>query len=135
MIDELILELDDNINDYLPFEVYHPDYPDSIITFRQILTHTASLNENWQLLDSLVAPGDSPIPLGEFVKDYLTPEGQYYNAERNFHPVPPGTEWNYSTFPFALLGYIIEEISGIPYHQYVQENLLDPLGMDESSYF
>ncbi|SFO92024.1 serine hydrolase domain-containing protein [Salibacterium halotolerans] len=44
----------------------------------------------------------------------------------------PGTEFSYSNDAYALLGAIIERISGIPYEQYVQENILEPAGMQHS---
>ena len=36
------LELDRDVNAYLPFEVRHPEFPGIAITMRQLLTHTYS---------------------------------------------------------------------------------------------
>lgn len=44
-------------------------------------------------------------------------------------PYRPGTYYDYSNFGYSLLGKIIEEISGMPYEDYVQRNILYPLGI------
>jgi CubicO group peptidase (beta-lactamase class C family) len=47
---------------------------------------------------------------------------------------PPGVAYEYSNLGFALLGKIITRVSGKPYQQYVQEQILRPLGMIHTSY-
>ncbi|BBH21770.1 serine hydrolase [Paenibacillus baekrokdamisoli] len=44
----------------------------------------------------------------------------------------PGREWHYSTAGYAVLGEIITRIAETPYHQYVQDEILLPLGMEHS---
>ncbi|GAQ16457.1 penicillin-binding protein E [Oceanobacillus picturae] len=44
----------------------------------------------------------------------------------------PGTEFSYSNDGYALLGAIIERVSGMSYEQYVQENIFTPAGMHHS---
>jgi hypothetical protein len=46
---------------------------------------------------------------------------------------PPGQEVSYSNYGTMLAGYVVERISGMPYEEYVQRNILDPLGMDRST--
>jgi uncharacterized protein (TIGR03437 family) len=41
----------------------------------------------------------------------------------------PGTYYAYSDFGYALLGRVIEKVSGLGYEQYVQQNILEPLGI------
>ena len=128
--------LDDDINDYLDFEVIHPWYPDSAITFRMLLTHTSGIRDNWGVLSSLYVLGDSPIPLGQFLEDYLVPGGAYYNSLLNFYSGnPPGNAYYYCNVAVALAGYLVEAISGIPFHQYCEDSLFTPLGMDETAWF
>lgn len=47
------------------------------------------------------------------------------------HPLDfdPGQQYAYSNFGYCLLGRVIEEISGMPYEQFVKENVLSPLGI------
>jgi CubicO group peptidase (beta-lactamase class C family) len=46
----------------------------------------------------------------------------------------PGTEFSYSNDSYALLGAIIERASGIPFEQYIKENILEPAGMVNSCF-
>ncbi|MBW5467028.1 serine hydrolase [Brevibacillus formosus] len=48
---------------------------------------------------------------------------------------PPGTEFSYSNDGFALLGAIIERVSGKSYETYVKEHIIDPIGMEHTSFF
>jgi CubicO group peptidase (beta-lactamase class C family) len=129
--------LDDDINDYLDFTVVHPQYPDSAITFRMLLTHTSCIVDNWSVLDPLLIwGGDSPIPLGEFLEDYLTPGGAYYNPSANFLQYwCPGTYWIYCNVTVALAAYLVEVVTGLDFEQYCQENIFQPLSMNETSWF
>lgn len=45
----------------------------------------------------------------------------------------PGTEWMYSNEGYALLGRLIERVSGQPYGAFVAANIFAPLGMRDSS--
>lgn len=47
-----LLDLDDDINQYLPFTILHPQYPDNPISFRRLLNHTAGMKDNWNVYDS-----------------------------------------------------------------------------------
>src|SRR5690606_24267267 len=48
-----------------------------------------------------------------------------------FHP---GEQWAYGV-SVDVQAFLVERISGVPYEQYVRENVLDPLGMHETRYF
>jgi CubicO group peptidase (beta-lactamase class C family) len=128
-------ELDDDINDYLPFSIFIPDYPDSIITFRELLTHTSSFKDNWNILDTIYVHGDSPTSLGDFMKGYFKEGGVNYDANKNFYSVPPGTHYHYCNEGAALCGYLVELITGIPFDQYCNDSIFKPLCMDQTSWF
>jgi CubicO group peptidase (beta-lactamase class C family) len=44
----------------------------------------------------------------------------------------PGTHWEYSNINYAILGYLIQEVSGEPYDQYMDHHVFGPLGMHDS---
>lgn len=46
----------------------------------------------------------------------------------------PGSEWNYHVST-NMLGYMVERISGKPLREYVKENILKPLGMDNTDWY
>lgn len=45
----------------------------------------------------------------------------------------PGEGWKYSNTGFSLLGYVIENVSGKSYWQFLRERILIPLGMDQTT--
>lgn len=130
-----LLYLDDDVNGYLPFPVRNPNFPDEPITFRMLMGHAAGIRDNWRVIDTLYTDGDSPIALGDFLREYLVPGGEFYNANRNFHEYAPAAEWNYSNVGATLIGYLVEVISGQPFDAYCEEHIFEPLGMEKASWF
>ena len=128
-------ELEDDINLHLPFEIYHPSYPDSTITMLQLLTHSAAMRDNWDILDTVYVAGDSPLPLGDFMQGYFEVGGPYYYAEDNFYTYAPGADYNYCNEGIALLGYMVEVFTGQPFNNYCNEHIFEPLCMTNTGWF
>jgi len=129
--------LDDNINDYLPpqLQVINPEYPNDIITFRQLLTHTSSIDSDSPLVGSLISWGsDCPISLESYLVNYFMPSGSYYSYGP-FNSWAPGTKYEYCNTAFALIGYLVELLADTSFEDYCQKNIFTPLGMDETSWF
>ena len=133
LYDDGLFGLDDDVDDYLPFSTRNPRHPATPITPRMLLTHTSSLADNWDVIEPLYTPGDSPIPLGDFCAGYVTPGGEYYTAE-NFHARPPGQVCDYCNVGVALGGYLAQVLSGVPFEQHCEQRLFAPLGMEETSW-
>lgn len=128
-------QLEDSINAYLPFPVRTPAHPEVPITFKMLLTHTNSIQDNWDVLDQIVGPGDPTMPLGTFLSEYLTPGGQYYSQNLNFFTQTPGTYCYYSNIGAALAGYLVEVLSGIPLDEYCRDSIFIPLNMSHTAWF
>ncbi len=133
------IDLDIDINHYLPFHINNPNFQKKkIITVRMLLTHTSSFKDNWEVIDPLYTTekgGDSPIPLNDFVSDYFTEEGKYYDSAANFFNKQPGSFWEYSNMGYAVLGLIIESASKKEFSKYMSEDIFTPLGMKNSFWF
>ena len=123
--------LDDKINDYLPFSIDVPNQS-TPITFRMLLTHTSAIEDgpNSQLFYSYGE--DSPIALETYMEKYLTPNGEYYDASDNFYNYEPGTKHDYSNMASALIGALVAEISNKDFKDYCQENIFQPLNMNNT---
>jgi CubicO group peptidase (beta-lactamase class C family) len=130
-VEHRALELDADVNKYLPFRVRNPHSPDAIITARQLATHTSSIIDSPVYYGpvSYHFGGDNPIALGSFLAAYLTPGGQYYDAEHNFLDQAPGTKRQYSNVGAGLEAYVIESATGVRFEQYCAKNIFEPLGM------
>ena len=123
-----LIDIDANINNYLPFEIRHPDYPNRPITTKMLLTHTSGIKDNWNVMDYY--DGDPELSLGYYLEQYLTPDGDFYNPNSNFTNQQPGTNFSYSNIGAALIGYLVESISMQPFNEYCNEHIFEPLDMD-----
>ncbi|MCL6583757.1 MAG: beta-lactamase family protein [bacterium] len=133
--EEGAFDLDQDINTYLPFKVKNPFAPNQSITPRMLLTHTATIRDQGKTMDSAyVWDRDSPIGLGEFLKDYLTPGGRHYNPVLNFYAESPGSAFHYSNIGATLAAYLVEVTTGLPFDLYCQQKIFQPLGMKETSW-
>jgi CubicO group peptidase (beta-lactamase class C family) len=127
-------QLDDDINDYLSFQVRNPWAPEVPITFRQLLTHTSSIRDSSLFNDFLTKGMDSPITLAELLQGYLTPDGAYYHEDDNFQSDGPGESYEYTNMNFVLIGYLVEVMSGVPFDKYCRDNIFAPLGMEKTTW-
>ncbi|UCC78825.1 MAG: serine hydrolase [Candidatus Zixiibacteriota bacterium] len=135
--EDSLFALDDDINDYLPFSVRNPAHPSIPITFRMLMVHTSGISNNWDIIYPLITWGaDSPIPMGVFLEEFLTPGGMYYEPQ-NYNSWAPGTQHAYSNIGAALGGYLVKVINpdSLPFDQYCNNYIFDSLGMDETAWF
>ena len=119
------INLDSPVTRYLPalFSGEPPTYF-SKITVRHLLDHTAGLNDAhmWQLFSKRADP-NSPLSSA-----FPNPEAQLQVRSR------PGTQYSYSNMGYALLGMLVEAIVGVRYETYLDEHVLAPLGMHNSTF-
>ena len=130
LFEEDLFSLEDDIDGYLPFNINHPDYPLTPITFKMLLSHTSGIKDNWGVMPYY--DGDSQLELSYYLNQYFTPGGEFYNSNSNFTNSAPGTNYNYSNIGAALIGLLVEEISNQPFNEYCNENIFEPLGMDNA---
>ena len=131
--EQKLFQLEDDINDYLPFEVIHPNYINIPITFKMLLTHTSGIKDNWGVMPYY--DGDSDLELGYYLEQYFNPGGEFYNSNSNFIDAMPGTYYDYSNIGAAFIGLLVEEISNQPFNDYCHENIFEPLSMDNTYWF
>ena len=134
------LKLDADVNKYLPGgfpTVRNPGFPNQPITIRNLLTHTSSIRDDWDVIDGsyVFAGGKDPeISLQQFVRSYFDPrtppKDKAFYVRRK-----PGSEYEYSNMGFSLLGVIVEQVSGQRFENFTQEHIFTPLEMDPSSWF
>lgn len=135
LYDRGLLDLDDDVNGYLPYEIRNPHYPEEAITLRMLLTHTSSLRDDWDTLYPLYTlpeGGDSPLELSYFVREYFEKGGVYYKPEKNFANERPKSSYAYCNMGYATLGVVIEEISGLSFPEFMRKEIFTPLGMNSS---
>ena len=114
------LDLDADVNGYLESFQLEPTY-DQPVTLRHLLTHTGGFDDRF--LRTAEPLERTPTPLGEYLARDMPPR-----------VMPPGKTISYSNHGYALAGYLVERVSGVPFAEYVRREILMPLGMDRSSF-
>ena len=130
LYDAGLFELDDPINDYLDFDVRNPYY-NTPITFRMLLTHTSSIADSDVMDELYYYNEDSPVELAYFMEQYFSVNGKYYDDYQNFYDFEPGSEHEYSNIGSALIGVLVENLSGQDFNDYCKENIFE-LGMSNT---
>ena len=112
------LSLADTVGRFLP------DYPNPVVrsrvTVEQLLGHRSGVGSFWNRTFMARAPDIRSV------QDYL----ELFQGDSLLFE--PGTRQAYSNGGFVLLGAIIEQVSGMSYHDYVREKVLEPAGMSET---
>lgn len=119
LVEQGKLDLDAEVSRYLDFEIRR-SYREPI-TLRRILTHTAGFEET--LKNLFVANADSMRPL----RDYLV-------ASMPAQIFRPGKVPSYSNWGLTVAGYIVERVSGQKFESYVDDHILQPLRMNNSTF-
>jgi CubicO group peptidase (beta-lactamase class C family) len=114
------LDLDAPVDGYLR-SMQVGDRCSQAVTTAHLLTHTAGIDE--RVIGTYVTSADQLAPLAEVVARDLPPCIR-----------PPGQEMSYCNHCYGLAGLVLEEVSGLPFEQYVQENLFQPLEMRHSTF-
>lgn len=120
LVQEGKLSLDQTIRQVLP------DYPEvhgDKVTVEQLLTHVSGIPSYTDQQDFWKISNDdaSVKERVEFIS----------SRELDFEP---GSQWHYNNSGYLLLGAIIEKVSGMPYADFLQQRIFEPLGMTSSSY-
>lgn len=131
LMEDGMFQLDDHINNYLPFEVKVPGTTNPI-TFRMLLTHTSGIADGSVMDDHYYYGADSPIPLSNYLQGYLVPGGAYYNAEENYYRFEPGTKHRYTNMGNALIAVLVETLTGQDFNSYCKQHIFEPLGMENT---
>ena len=126
LVDDGKVKFDDPVSKYIPEfaditltagrggPATRPSRP---ITLRDVLTHTSGLGDMMQrephltLAQTAVALAKTPLHF------------------------QPGTRWAYSTAGIDIMGRVVEVASGMPFADFMQKRIFDPLGMTQTTYW
>jgi CubicO group peptidase (beta-lactamase class C family) len=130
--DRGLLDLDADINDYLPFPVVNP-HVQAPITVRQLATHTSGIADFADPAD-YTTDVDSPVTLREYLRGLLTPAGKRYEAGGHYLQSAPGSVREYSNLGAGVAGAVAEAAGGNPLHVLARDGIFSPLAMKHSSW-
>lgn len=139
------LSVHDPVIKYLP-EFSTPTDATEKMTIHHFMTHTAGLPP----LPSLIYAKKRSLDHDPSAKDY---PGLKIEQDDTRGPIDtyeqlmefiaglefellgePGTQFSYSNDSYALLGTIVQRVSGISFEQFVKENILEPSGMEHTCF-
>ncbi|MEM8525598.1 MAG: serine hydrolase [Bacteroidota bacterium] len=113
------LSLQDEITKFIE------DYPTQgkTITIEHLLTHTSGIKSYTNVPEFMGRTREDlePMQVIDFFKD----------IEMEFEP---GDQWNYNNSGYFILGAVIEKVAGKSYAAFIEEEIFDKLGMENSYY-
>jgi CubicO group peptidase (beta-lactamase class C family) len=114
-----LLDLDADLNDHLSQFEIRPAFR-APVTLRQVMHHRGGFEDSLRLF---AVADDDPRSLAELLAEH--------QPKRVF---PGGSRSSYSNWAAALAALVVENVSGRPYVQFLQDELLTPLGMDRTTW-
>jgi CubicO group peptidase (beta-lactamase class C family) len=122
------LSLDEDVNKYLKsWKVPVNEYTRGGVTLRALLSHTSGTGDGFGF------PGYNPsakLPTLEQVLDGKTPS----NVGPVFWERPPFTAQKYSGGGIEIVQMVLQDVYGKPFAEIMQEQVLGPVGMTNSTY-
>ena len=106
------ISLDQDVSALVGFKVRNPKFPSTVITLKMLLSHRSSINDSE----------------GYFSLDAIDP-AKNPNWEKSYNAYEPNKGYMYCNLNYNLAGSILEKITGVRFDQYIQQQILDPLGL------
>lgn len=114
------LSLSDPITHHLPD---YPSYGDGI-TIEHLLTHTSGIVSYTGIPGYMATEVVRAVTVGELIDVFDDLPVEF----------APGERWAYNNSGYILLGAIVEAAGGMPYEEFVQQRIFEPLGLDHAYY-
>lgn len=124
------LSFEDSISEYIDDDLLEglhiykgDDYTDQI-KVKNLLNHTSGLPDSfWHLLEKLLENSELQMSPRKAI--------EWGKSNRNLH-FPPGKKFYYTDTNYYLLGFIVEEITEMHFHEALKERIFEPLDMKHS---
>jgi len=143
------LKLDDPINDYLPFKVINPHFPNQVITIRHLTTHTSGIKDPkaYEKYGYVIKSGNSDQAEGnknfrpseeymtyqQFLEKILSSEGEWYRKS-TFLKTKAGKKFEYSNIATGLAAFVLEGATGESLSEFTKKHIFDPLEMNDTGW-
>ena len=125
LVDAGKISIDDPIKKHLPwFNISNSFGNSNAITIKSILTHSSGLPRESN--HPYWSGPEFPFPSKQDVINELGNQKLLY---------PPSKYYQYSNLGLSLLGYVVEAVSGVPYSEYINNEILIPLSMVDTKTF
>ena len=112
LVEEKKIRLDQDISEIVGFKVRNPAYPNTVITLKMALSHRSSINDSE----------------GYFSLDAIDP-AKNPNFAKCYNAYEPDKGYMYCNLNYNLAGSILEKVTGVRFDKYIQQQILQPLGL------
>ncbi|WP_273567407.1 serine hydrolase domain-containing protein [Maribacter halichondriae] len=143
------LKLDDPINQYLPFSVVNPYFPEENITIRQLASHTSTIKDASQYdgrgyvlreksnagkkVEKNFRPPNELMDYAVLLEKILSIDGDWYK-KKNFIKKKPGVIFEYSNLGAGLAALVLENAVGESFPKFTKTHIFEPLGMSDTGW-
>ena len=103
---------------------FFPDFPYHDITVHMLLSHRSGLPNYIYFYDKLFHDDFAPISNSQVIDSLTLINPQWY--------YPPNKKFNYSNTGYMILASIVEKVSKLKFSDYMQENIFEPLKMNNT---
>lgn len=130
LVEENKININDDISKYLGFNIRNPQFLQTIITIKMLLTQTSSILDGPEEGEcGYNCVNGTNLDVG--LRDLLLPLGTHYSKE-TFANNEPGTNFVYANFNCGILACIIEKVTQELFTDYIKKVVFSPLGLDAS---
>lgn len=122
LVEQGLIDLDQDIRYYMKDLSF--DNPFSTpVTVGDLLAHTTGFEISDPNPADIHDDFDKVVEIDDYIRDNMPPVVR-----------EPGTSYMYDNFASLLVGYLVQTVSGVPFEQYMEQNVFGPLGMDNSGF-
>lgn len=115
------ISYNDSVSDHIE---YWPDWADDV-TISHLMNHTSGLPDIYALMDIAGISLSNVMTLDDYLEVIR-------NGESLKHQ--PGALYSYTNSGYTTLAGVIEKVSGVHFPEFVKQEILDPLGMENSHF-
>lgn len=157
LVEQGKLNLDEPVSSILPYKISNPNFLNTQITVRHLVTHTSSIIDEFSpyavgeadvvlenetdttKVPDYIQPNvdwhrmSKKISLDEYIRKYTQPNGKWYSLE-TFLKTEPGTRFQYSNLASSIAARIVEERSGMSFVEFTKKYIFEPLKMKNTDW-
>ena len=112
LVAEKKISLDQDVSELVGFKIRNPKFPNTVITLKMLLSHRSSINDSE----------------GYFSLDAID-TAKNPNFAKCYNAYEPDKGYMYCNLNYNLAGSILEKQTGVRFDKYIQQKILDPLGL------
>ncbi|MHA1954102.1 MAG: serine hydrolase domain-containing protein [Candidatus Heimdallarchaeaceae archaeon] len=128
MQEQGLLSLNDPINDYLPYIIENPYYPEVELTIMDLLTHSSEIKNNQTIADVVLG---EIYTFEDMFYELLNENGTDFDMSF-WYDITPGSVYKFAWINYDILAYIVEIITEDTFEKYLTDNIFTPLGMSNT---